>query len=98
MEDEWIEGYVHALTGMIEALKTTHSMQPYIVELKNHDCNQLQITKEEFLSQLTPLSTEFDQGYFQAWVDYIHYLLYQQRRHESTRSAAGNEDSVILEK
>jgi hypothetical protein len=77
LEDEWIEGYVHALTGMIEALKTNHSMQPYIFELKRHDCNQLQITKEEFLSQSTPLSTEFDLGYFRAWIDYVHHLLYQ---------------------
>jgi hypothetical protein len=88
LDDEWIEGYVHALAGMIEALKANHPPQPYIVELKRYDGNQLQVTKEEFLSQSTPLSTEFDLGYFRAWVDYIRYLLYQQSRHKRTNNIA----------
>jgi hypothetical protein len=80
LEDEWIEGYVHALKGMIEALKTNHPPQPYIFELTGYGGDQLQEAEREFINQSLPISTVFDQGYFQAWIDYIYHLLYQKRR------------------
>jgi hypothetical protein len=81
VEDEWRKGYAHALKGMITALKMDHSPpQPYILKLKNYGKNQLQEAKEQFSRQTKNLpNTEFDQGYFQAWKDYLHHLLHQLR-------------------
>jgi hypothetical protein len=81
MEDEWTKGYAHALKGMITALKMDHSPpQPYILKLKSYDKKQLQEAKEQFGRKIKkPPNTEFDQGYFRAWTDYMHHLLHQLR-------------------
>lgn len=78
-EDEWIKGYAHALGGMITALRMDHSPpQPYILKLKSYDRRRLQEAKKQLIRQSkTPPNTEFDQGYFQAWTDYIYYVLHQ---------------------
>ncbi len=72
-EDEWIEGYAQALGGMLLALKEAHlSPQPYILQVKGYSSNKLQNLKEGFATiSDKPLNTEFDDGYFQAWLDYI---------------------------
>lgn len=72
-EDEWIEGYLQALNGMLLAMKETQSSpQPYILQLEGHGSQELQNLKESFATLSNkPLNTEFDEGYFQAWVDYI---------------------------
>ena len=79
VEDDWREGYAHALRGMITALRMDHSPpQPYILKLKGYDGSQLQEAKKQYIRQYkTPPYTEFDRGYFQAWTDYIHHLLHQ---------------------
>jgi hypothetical protein len=79
VEDEWRKGYSHALKGMITALKMDHSPpQPYILKLKNYGKDQLQEAKKQLSRQTKkPPNTEFDQGYFQAWKDYVHHLLHQ---------------------
>jgi len=81
MDNGWRKGYTHALRGMITALKMDHSpSQPYILKLKSYDKNQLQEVKEQFSGQIKkPPNTEFDQDYFQAWIDYIYHLLHQLR-------------------
>jgi hypothetical protein len=80
VEDKWRKGYLHALNGMSTALKMDPSPpQPYILKLKSYDKNQLEEAKEQFSRQIEkPPNTEFDQGYFRAWKDYIHHLLHQQ--------------------
>ncbi len=72
-EDEWIEGYAQALNGMIIALKDSHSPpQPYILQVEGYGSQELKELKEDFATiSNTPLNTEFDKGYFQAWLDYI---------------------------
>ena len=48
-EDEWIKGYIHALNGMITALKVTYSPpQPYIVKLEDFGNKKLQEVKDMF--------------------------------------------------
>jgi len=40
-DDEWKKGYIHALSGMIIALKVSYSPpQPYIVSLKEFSKNK----------------------------------------------------------
>jgi hypothetical protein len=76
-EDGWRKGYAHALRGMVAALKQGYSSpQPYILKLKSCTERQLREVVKQFSGQSKiPINTEFDQGYFQAWRDYIHYRL-----------------------
>ncbi len=78
-EDEWRKGYAHALSGMIIALRIEHSSpQPYILQLKSYNRRRLQEAKEQFIElSKKPLNIKFDIGYFRAWTDCIHHLLYQ---------------------
>ena len=73
VEDEWIQGYSHVLEGMLLALKEPHSsLQPHILEAKEYGGQELQGLKEDFVTlSAKPLNTEFDEGYFQAWLDFI---------------------------
>jgi hypothetical protein len=72
-EDEWIDGYTQALSGMLLTLKESQSSpQPYVLQVKAYNSQELQKIKEDFATfSNKPLNTEFDEGYFQAWLDYI---------------------------
>ncbi|MDH5780076.1 MAG: hypothetical protein OEZ29_05730 [Candidatus Bathyarchaeota archaeon] len=72
-EDEWIEGYVQALNGMLIALKESHSSpEPYILQMKRYSGQKLQNLKEDFATLSNkPVNTTFDKGYIQAWIDYV---------------------------
>jgi hypothetical protein len=77
-EDEWVKGYIHALNGMITALKVTYSPpQPYIVKLKEFSSKKLEEVKDTFteLSDTLDNKNRFDAAYFQAWEDFTHYAL-----------------------
>ncbi len=77
-EDEWVEGYIHALNGMITALKASYSPpQPYIVKLKEFGSKRLQEVKDVFteLSDTLDGKNTFDAAYFQAWEDFTQYAL-----------------------
>jgi len=85
-EDEWIEGYVQALNGMLIALKESHSSpQPYILQMERNSGEELQNLKEGFATLSNkPLNTTFDKGYIQAWLDYVSQ---QQNNATSSNSA-----------
>jgi hypothetical protein len=74
-EDEWIRGYSQALEGLLLALKEPHSsLQPYVIETKEYSSQELRELSEDFASLASkPLNTEFDEGYFQAWLDFINH-------------------------
>ncbi|MGD9130438.1 MAG: hypothetical protein PVH73_02555 [Candidatus Bathyarchaeota archaeon] len=77
-EDEWVKGYIHALNGMVAALKVSYSSpQPYIVKLKEYSSKKLQEVKDMFteLSDTLDNKNTFDAAYFQAWEDFTHYVL-----------------------
>ena len=74
---EWMQGYIHALQGMIFALKEEGSHEPYIFSLKQCSYKKLQEIKtnfSEFNKILTP-KNEFDAAYFQAWNDFTYYIM-----------------------
>lgn len=85
-EDEWIEGYVQALNGMLIALKESHSSpEPYILQMKRYSSQKLQNLKEDFATLSNkPVNTTFDKGYIQAWIDYVSQ---QQSKAKSSDSA-----------
>lgn len=77
-DDEWVQGYLHALNGMITALKASYSnLEPYIVRLKEFNKEKLLITKLRFnnLSNTLINQSKFDAAYFQAWEDFTKYTL-----------------------
>jgi hypothetical protein len=77
-EDAWINGYVHALSGMIAALKMSNSPpQPYVVKLEDFDTKKLQEVKDMFteISGTLDGKNAFDVAYFQAWEDFTQYSL-----------------------
>lgn len=76
--DEWINGYVHALSGMIAAMKMSNSPpQPYIVKLEDFSNKKLIEVKNMFtdISNTMNSKNAFDAGYFRAWEDITHYAL-----------------------
>jgi hypothetical protein len=76
--DEWISGYIHALTGMIVALKwSTSTPQPFIVGIGDFSDKKLKESKTMFddLSVTLKDKDEFDTAYFQAWKDFTQYVL-----------------------
>jgi len=80
-DDEWISGYVHALSGMIAALKTSNSLpQPYIVKLEDFCEKKLKEVKEMFsdLSDIMDSKNTFDAAFFRAWEDFAQYALKKQ--------------------
>jgi hypothetical protein len=82
-KDEWVNGYVHALNGMITALRIPYSPpHPYIVKLDEFDTKHLQEAKTRLNKLRDTLNNKstFDAAYFQAWEDFIHYMLQQQAR------------------
>ena len=85
-EDEWIEGYVQALNGMLVALKESHSSpEPYILQMKRYSGQKLQNLKKDFATLSNkPVNTTFDKGYIQAWIDYVSQ---QQSKAKSSDSA-----------
>ena len=76
-EDIWRRGYIHALEGMVTAIRYKQSSpQPYITLLKDFNKKQLQEVLDQFIKESEkPLITEFDFGYTQAWIDHIRYML-----------------------
>ncbi len=80
VEDEWINGYVHALNGMITALRVPYSTpRPYIVKLEEFDNENLQEAKPMFneLDNTLANKSAFDVAYFQAWGDFINHSFQQ---------------------
>jgi septation ring formation regulator EzrA len=78
-DDEWIKGYIHALSGMIVSLKASYSPpEPYIVSLKEFSNKKLQEIKDVFSDISSNLDSKnaFDAAYFQAWEDFTHYVLH----------------------
>jgi hypothetical protein len=76
--DEWTRGYLHALSGMIIALRISHSTpQPYIVDLNDKNTKKLEEAKNSFnkLSKKLTNKKQFDAAYFHAWQDFTQYLL-----------------------
>ena len=80
-EDEWMNDYLNALEGMVIALSLEHSVpRPYIIEVNSFDQNRLQSVQKDLLNLFErPVKTSFDSGYFQAWLEYINYLMLQKK-------------------
>ena len=74
-ENEWSRGYYNALRGMSTALKSRNSRYAYISQLDPYDSKKIEGVRKEFLEQSRdPLQSDFDKGFFTAWLDYLKSL------------------------
>lgn len=70
--EEWLKGYVNALEGMLLALQSRNDRFAFIANIETK-------AADKFAKTFTRLSkdrmqSEFDRGFFSAWVDYVRVL------------------------
>lgn len=82
VNSEWIEGYLHALNGMITLLRSGED--PYSL-MHSLDCEEKikKYDSEVARHAENPIHTDFDRGFFSAWSDYMQYL----KRRKPSRKA-----------
>ena len=75
--NDWMKGYIHALEGMISALKEEGAQKPYIYNLTDSSYAKLQEEKRKFseFNKIMAPKNDFDAAYFQAWTDFTYYLM-----------------------
>lgn len=74
-----MNGYVTALQGMIESLKPGSSYGPLTFMRtipESPDPAELEKVRKDFLIQArSQVKDDYDRGFFEAWADYISFLL-----------------------
>lgn len=69
---QWRKGYINALEGMINIIETKNDQNVLINQIKAENINDIRKT---FLKHCNnELHSDFDKGFFSAWVDYIRTL------------------------
>jgi len=75
-KNEFDTGFFLALNGMILAQKSTDDPYAFLPNVNFKDKKKLQIYRREFTKhQKNKLHSDFDRGFFKAWVDYIRVLI-----------------------
>ena len=70
-DTEWYRGFISALDGMVIALKT-NDRYTLINQIKQENVKGLM--KDFSIQSKSTFQTEFDKGYFTAWVNYLKSL------------------------
>ncbi|MBA7474958.1 hypothetical protein ES707_10321 [subsurface metagenome] len=85
--EEWKRGNINALNGMLIALRHKHSLpqysipKPFILQIINSSPTRLKKLKKLFLGQSCGIrNTDYDKGYYNAWHEYIKFLLDEKHR------------------
>ncbi len=70
-ETEWNSGYLHALDGIVLAIKSNDSYA-FIKNVNLEDGKNLRKNRKEFLKEYkNKIHTDYDRGFFAAWADYM---------------------------
>lgn len=69
---EWQKGYVNALEGMLSALESKNDKYPFINQIRSQEIDKF--TRTFSHQAKNRMQSEFDHGFFTAWVDYIRFL------------------------
>ncbi|MFH0897022.1 MAG: hypothetical protein V1850_03100 [Candidatus Bathyarchaeota archaeon] len=69
---DWQRGYLNALEGMLAATGSKNDKSVLINQIDNKETNKL--TKIFSRRSKDRLQSEFDRGFFEAWVDYTKTL------------------------
>jgi len=70
-KSDWNQGYFNALSGMLSALRSDGEQYSFILKM---DAENIGGLKKGFLDNSKDfLYTDFDRGFFSAWVDYLNF-------------------------
>jgi viroplasmin and RNaseH domain-containing protein len=72
---EWNHGYYKALQGMLVSRRTNSDNPTFLTTLEPNNKRALLDLKKEFQEKVeSRLYTDYDRGFFSAWVDYVSVL------------------------
>ena len=71
-QTEWQRGYLNALEGMLTAIGSRNDKFVLINQIRAKEADKL--TKLFFRRSKNKMLSEFDHGFFDAWVDYTKIL------------------------
>jgi viroplasmin and RNaseH domain-containing protein len=72
---EWNHGYYKALQGMLVSRRTNSENPTFLTTLEPNNKRALLDLKKEFQEKVeSRLYTDYDRGFFSAWVDYVSVL------------------------
>jgi hypothetical protein len=75
-KSEFNAGFFLALSGMILAQKSSDDPYAFLPNVNFKDKKKLQSYRREFAKQQrNKLHSDFDRGFFKAWVDYMRVLI-----------------------
>jgi len=75
-KNEFNTGFFLALDGMILAQKSSDDQYAFLPNVNFKDKKKLQGYRREFTKhQRSKLHSDFDRGFFKAWVDYMRVLI-----------------------
>ena len=74
-KSEWTKGYFNALTGMINSLGSTGTHPPFLVRVKENNRKELRSIRKEFTERIEKsFASDYDCGFFTAWIQYLSVL------------------------
>ena len=72
---EWNHGYYRALQGMLISKRNNNDQQTFFAAMDTNDKRALLNFRREFQEKVeSRLYTDYDRGFFSAWVDYMSVL------------------------
>ncbi|MGD8543552.1 MAG: hypothetical protein PVG48_00335 [Candidatus Bathyarchaeota archaeon] len=75
-KSEFNAGFFLALSGMVLAQKSSDDPYAFLPNINFKDKKKLQSYRREFAKQQkNKLHSDFDRGFFKAWVDYMRVLI-----------------------
>jgi len=82
---EWGRGYTQALNGMILTQRSNSDRYAFLSNLDLEDVEMLERSNKEFIRHSEDvLHTDYDRGFFSAWVDFTSLLLRRAGRRRAT--------------
>lgn len=83
-KNEWNRGYLQALNGMLLAQRSSDDRYVFLQNINPDDRKEVRKLRREFMGySKNDLNTDYDRGFFSAWVEYTRILL--KKREEVTK-------------
>jgi len=91
-ESEFANGYIAALQGMVDSIKSkSYCTSSTFLYMLPNDLNptKLKEIRRELLSRAhSPVGDNYDRGFFEAWADYLNFLMTLKPTIEKEKSTA----------
>ena len=86
--NEWNQGYLGALNGILLSTKTNNDNYSLLSRINPKDGKTLKEYRREFLKQVSNrLREDYDKGFFSAWADYTRILIKMRKQEEAAKKA-----------